>query len=94
MSDETTTFLILGIVVAVFIWDHLPVAAVALGTALSLWATGVLTLEQSLAGFGDPTVVFIAPSSSSARRSTRPASRPGRARSSSRGQERAGHASS
>ena len=60
MSDETTTFLILGIVVAVFIWDHLPVAAVALGTALSLWATGVLTLEQSLAGFGDPTVIFIA----------------------------------
>ena len=60
MSDETTTFLILGIVVAVFVWDHLPVAAVALGTALSLWATGVLTLEQSLAGFGDPTVIFIA----------------------------------
>ena len=60
MSDETTTFLILGVVVAVFIWDHLPVAAVALGVALSLWATGVLSLEQSLAGFGDPTVIFIA----------------------------------
>jgi di/tricarboxylate transporter len=60
MSDETITFLILGVVVAVFIWDHLPVAAVALGTALALWATGVLSLEQSLAGFGDPTVIFIA----------------------------------
>jgi di/tricarboxylate transporter len=60
MSDETTTFLILGVVVAVFIWDHLPVAAVALGTALSLWATGVLSLDQALAGFGDPTVIFIA----------------------------------
>ena len=60
MSDETVTFLVLGVVVAVFIWDHLPVAAVALGTALSLWATGVLTLEQALAGFGDPTVIFIA----------------------------------
>jgi di/tricarboxylate transporter len=60
MSDETITFLVLGIVVAVFIWDHLPVAAVALGTAVSLWATGVLTLEQALAGFGDPTVIFIA----------------------------------
>ncbi|HEY7604345.1 MAG TPA: SLC13 family permease [Gaiellaceae bacterium] len=60
MSDTTITYLVLGIVVAVFIWDHLPVAAVALGTALSLWATGVLTLEQSLAGFGDPTVIFIA----------------------------------
>jgi hypothetical protein len=42
MSDETITFLVLGVVVAVFVWDHLPVAAVALGTALSLWATGVL----------------------------------------------------
>ncbi len=60
MSDETITFLILGIVVAVFIWDHLPVAGVALGTALSLWATGVLSLDQALAGFGDPTVIFIA----------------------------------
>ena len=60
MSDETITFLVLGVVVAVFIWDHLPVAAVALGTALSLWATGVLDLEQALAGFGDPTVIFIA----------------------------------
>jgi di/tricarboxylate transporter len=60
VSDETTTFLILGAVVGVFIWDKLPVAIVAIGVALSLWATGVLTLEQSLAGFGDPSVLFIA----------------------------------
>jgi di/tricarboxylate transporter len=60
MSDETITFLILGAVVAVFIWDKLPVAIVAIGVALSLWATGVLSLEQSLAGFGDPSVLFIA----------------------------------
>ncbi len=45
---------------AVFVWDRLPVAVVALGVALSLWATGVLDLEQALAGFGDPTVLFIA----------------------------------
>jgi di/tricarboxylate transporter len=60
VSDETITFLILGAVVAVFIWDKLPVAVVAIGVALSLWATGVLDLEQALAGFGDPTVLFIA----------------------------------
>jgi di/tricarboxylate transporter len=60
MSDETITFLILGAVVAVFIWDKLPVAIVAIGVTLSLWATDVLTLEQALAGFGDPTVLFIA----------------------------------
>src|SRR5688572_19390485 len=60
MSDETITFLVLGATVVVFIWDRLPVAVVAVGVALSLWATGVLELEQSLAGFGDPTVIFIA----------------------------------
>jgi di/tricarboxylate transporter len=60
MSDETLTFLVLGATVAVFIWDRLPVAIVAVGVALSLWATGVLELEQALAGFGDPTVIFIA----------------------------------
>mgnify|MGYP001138196848 CR=1 FL=1 len=61
MSDTTITYLVLGVVVAVFIWDHLPVAAVALGTALTLWATGVLTLDQSLAGFGDPQVMLLPP---------------------------------
>jgi di/tricarboxylate transporter len=60
MSDETLTFLVLAATVVVFVWDRLPVSVVALGVALSLWATGVLDLEQSLAGFGDPTVIFIA----------------------------------
>src|SRR4029079_4198222 len=60
VSDETITFLILGAVVAVFIWDKLPVAIVAIGVALSLLAPDVLTLEQALAGFGDPSVLFIA----------------------------------
>jgi di/tricarboxylate transporter len=60
MSDITITFLVLAAVVVVFIWDRLPVAIVALGTAVSLWATGVLSLDQAFAGFGDPTVLFIA----------------------------------
>jgi di/tricarboxylate transporter len=60
VSDTTITFLVLAAVVLVFVWDRLPVAIVAVATALSLWATGVLDLEQALAGFGDPTVVFIA----------------------------------
>ena len=60
MSHTTITFLILGAVVVVFVLDRLPIAIVAIGTALSLWATGVLSLSQALAGFGDPTVVFIA----------------------------------
>jgi di/tricarboxylate transporter len=60
MSDITITFLVLAAVVVVFIWDRLPVAIVAIGTAITLWATGVLNLAQALAGFGDPTVLFIA----------------------------------
>jgi di/tricarboxylate transporter len=51
---------VLGAVVVLFILDRFPVAVVAVATALSLWATGVLDLSQALAGFGDPAVVFIA----------------------------------
>ena len=50
MSDEAITFLVLGATVAVFVWDRLPVALVAVGVSLSLWATGVLDLDQALAG--------------------------------------------
>jgi di/tricarboxylate transporter len=60
MSHTTITFLVLGAVVVVFVIDKLPVAVVALGVALCLWATGVLPLNAALAGFGDPAVVFIA----------------------------------
>jgi di/tricarboxylate transporter len=60
MSDATITYIVLGAAVVVFVWDRLPVALVAVGVALSLWATGVLELDQALAGFGDQTVVFIA----------------------------------
>jgi di/tricarboxylate transporter len=60
MSQMTITFLILAAAVVVFVWDRFPVAIVALGVALSLWATGVLDLNQALGGFGDPTVIFIA----------------------------------
>jgi di/tricarboxylate transporter len=60
VSDATITFLALGGVVALFVWGRVPVAIVAVATALALWATGVLELEQAFAGFGDPTVLFIA----------------------------------
>jgi di/tricarboxylate transporter len=60
VSHETITFLVLAAVVVVFILDRFPVAVVAVATALALWATGVLDLNQALAGFGDPAVLFIA----------------------------------
>ena len=60
VSDATISFVVLAAVVVVFVWDRLPVAIVAIGVALSLWATGVLDLGQALDGFGDPAVIFIA----------------------------------
>ena len=46
--------------VVLFIWNRLPVIVVAIGIALALWATQILTLGQALGGFGDPAVIFIA----------------------------------
>jgi di/tricarboxylate transporter len=60
MADSTITFIVLGVVVVLFVTNRIPVAVIAIGTAMSLWATGVLELEQATAGFGDPTVLFIA----------------------------------
>jgi di/tricarboxylate transporter len=60
MDDVAITFAVIAAIVVLFVWGRLPVEIVAVGATLALWATGVLTIEQSLAGFGDPTVVFIA----------------------------------
>src|SRR4051794_34192179 len=60
MSDATITYLILAAAVAVFVWGRVPASVTAIGVALAVWATGVLGLDQALAGFGDPTVIFIA----------------------------------
>ena len=60
VADSTIVFLILAGVVVLFVSNLVPVEIVAIGTALSLWATDVLDLNQALAGFGDPTVLFIA----------------------------------
>ena len=60
MDDATISFLVLGALVALFLSNRFPVEAVALAGALALYVTGVLDLDQTLAGFGDPTVAFIA----------------------------------
>ena len=60
MSDIAISFAVLTALVVLFVWNQFPVELVAIGGALILWATGVLDLQQTLAGFGDPTVIFIA----------------------------------
>jgi di/tricarboxylate transporter len=52
--------LILVLAVVAFMSNRVPLGIVAIGVALALFFTGILTLPQALAGFGDPTVLFIA----------------------------------
>ena len=43
MDDATKALVVLGVVVALFIWNRLPVSAVAILAALGLWATDLVT---------------------------------------------------
>jgi di/tricarboxylate transporter len=60
LNDIAIIFIIIAAVVALFIWNRIPVVIVALGTALALYVTGVLDPDQAVAGLGDPAVIFIA----------------------------------
>src|SRR5262249_19694166 len=60
MTDIVIVFAILVAVVVLFVWHRVPVELVAIGAALALYATGILHIDQALAGFGDPVVIFIA----------------------------------
>lgn len=60
MSPITWTAVIIAAAVVLFVWNRIPVVIVAMGVAMALWATGVLTLADSLSGLGDPAVIFIA----------------------------------
>jgi di/tricarboxylate transporter len=60
MEDSTKALVVLGVVVVLFVWNRLPVGVVAILAALGLWATGLVTTNEAVAGFGDPVVIFIA----------------------------------
>ncbi|HYN94956.1 MAG TPA: SLC13 family permease [Pilimelia sp.] len=60
MDPAETSLVVLGAVIALFVWNRLPVGAVAVLTALTLYATGLVDADTALAGFGDPVIVFIA----------------------------------
>lgn len=60
MNPIAITLTVLGVAVVLFIWNRLPVGVVAIGVALSLALTGVITNDQALAGFGDPVIIYIA----------------------------------
>jgi di/tricarboxylate transporter len=60
MSDATLSLLILAGTVGLFIWNRLPVGLVAIISALTLYATGLVDADGAVAGFGEPIIVFIA----------------------------------
>jgi len=60
VSDIAVTMLILAIVVFAFVSNRIPVGLIAIGASLALYATGILDLGQTFAGFGDPAVILIA----------------------------------
>ena len=45
MSDIAVSFAVLGAAVVLFVWNRFPDEVVAIGAALTLWATGVLDLD-------------------------------------------------
>ena len=53
MSDSILTLTTLAVVVVLFVWSRFPVELVGVGSPLALYAVGVLTLPQALAGFGE-----------------------------------------
>lgn len=59
MADSTIVFLVLAGLVVVFVVDVVPAEVAAMAGALTLWATGVLDADQTVAGFGNPTVIFV-----------------------------------
>ena len=56
----TTTFVILGVTIALFVWGRWSADLVALLSLLALALSGVIGTRDALAGFGNPTVVMIA----------------------------------
>ena len=56
----TTTFIILGITIVLFVWGRWPADLVAVLSLLALALSGVIGTGDALAGFGNPTVVMIA----------------------------------
>lgn len=52
MSPVATTLLILVVAVVALMSNRIPLGIVAIGVSVSLWLTGILDLNDALAGFG------------------------------------------
>ena len=60
MSDVTIVFAVTVIAVLLFVWNKIPPVVIGVGVSLVLFFAGILSANEALAGFGDPTIVLIA----------------------------------
>jgi di/tricarboxylate transporter len=60
MTEIIITLAIIAAAMVFFVWNPVPAAVVAVCTSLALYFTGILTMQETLAGFGDPVVILIA----------------------------------
>ena len=60
MNPIAITLVVLLLAIVLFVWNRFPVGVVALGVALGLYATGVNSFVETIAGVGDPVIIFIA----------------------------------
>jgi di/tricarboxylate transporter len=60
MAQIVTTLAIIMAAMVLFAWNRFPAALVAVAASLALYFTGVLTMQETVTGFGDPVVVMIA----------------------------------
>lgn len=54
------TLSVIAAAMVLFVWNRVPAAVVAVCASLALYFTGILTMKETLGGFGDPVVVLIA----------------------------------
>lgn len=47
MTEIATMLVILTITIVIFVWNKLPVEIVALGVALALFATGIISIDEA-----------------------------------------------
>jgi di/tricarboxylate transporter len=60
MSDVVIVFTLIAVALVLFVWNKIPAVIVGIGVSLALFFTGILSANEALAGFGDPTVVLVA----------------------------------
>ncbi|MEN8040702.1 MAG: SLC13 family permease [Actinomycetota bacterium] len=60
MSPMAVTFLILGFTIVMFVWGKLNPDFVAMSSAVALYLFGIITLDETFAGFASSTVIMIA----------------------------------